>query len=79
MQDTKAVLNVLCQRGRRGLPLDELYRPMFNPSMYLLAYGRIYANKGTMTPGVTHETVDGMSTGKIELPVSWFWPPVIDA
>ncbi|TMR90067.1 maturase [Nonomuraea basaltis] len=34
--------------------------------MYLLAYGRIYANKGSMTPGATRETVDGMSLQKIE-------------
>lgn len=65
MQNAKSVLDVLRERGRRGLPLDELYRQMFNPSMYLLAYGRIYANKGAMTPGVTQETVDGMSMGKI--------------
>jgi group II intron reverse transcriptase/maturase len=38
---------------------------MFNPQLYLLAYGRIYSNKGAMTPGVTGETVDGMSMGKI--------------
>jgi group II intron reverse transcriptase/maturase len=30
-----------------------------------LAYGRIYSNKGAMTPGVTEETADGMSMGKI--------------
>ncbi|TJZ99520.1 maturase [Actinacidiphila oryziradicis] len=33
--------------------------------MYLLAYGRIYSNKGAMTPGATQETVDGMSLDKI--------------
>ena len=38
---------------------------MFNPQLYLLAYGRIYANKGAMTRGVSPETVDGMSLGKI--------------
>ena len=65
MQNAEAVLAVLRDRGRRGLPLDELYRQMFNPSMYLLAYGRIYANKGAMTPGVTQETVDGMSLKRI--------------
>jgi group II intron reverse transcriptase/maturase len=48
-----------------GLPLDELYRQLFNPQLYLLAYGRIYSNDGAMTPGVTQETVDGMSQGKI--------------
>ena len=31
-----------------------------------MAYGRIYANKGAMTPGVTRETVDGMSLAKID-------------
>ena len=35
-------------------------------NLYLLAYGRIYSNQGAMTPGVTGETVDGMSLGKIE-------------
>jgi len=65
MQSAKAVLDVLRERGRRGLPLEELYRQMFNPQLYLLAYGRIYANKGAMTPGATQETVDGMSIGKI--------------
>ena len=65
MQNAEAVLGVLGERGRRGLPCDELYRQLFNPQMYLLAYGRIYANKGAMTPGVTQETVDGMSLGKI--------------
>jgi hypothetical protein len=39
---------------------------MFNPQLYLLAYGRIYSNQGAMTPGVTEETVVGMSVGKID-------------
>jgi hypothetical protein len=65
MQSAATVLGVLRERGRRGLPCDELYRQLFNPQLYLLAYGRIYANQGAMTPGVTQETVDGMSLGKI--------------
>ena len=65
MQNAETVLGVLRERGRRGLPCEELYRQLFNPQLYLLAYGRIYANKGAMTPGVTQETVDGMSMGKI--------------
>ncbi len=65
MQNAEAVLEVVRERGRRGLPLDELYRQMFNPQLYLLAYGRIYANKGAMTPGATGETVDGMSLRRI--------------
>ena len=65
MQSAETVLGVLRERGRRGLPCDELYRQLFNPQLYLLAYGRIYANQGAMTPGATQETVDGMSLAKI--------------
>jgi group II intron reverse transcriptase/maturase len=65
MQSAATVLGVLRERGRRGLPCEELYRQMFNPQLYLLAYGRIYANKGAMTPGTTPETVDGMSMERI--------------
>ena len=65
MQSAETVLGVLRERGRRGLPCEELYRQMFNPQLYLLAYGRIYANKGAMTPGTTPETADGMSMAKI--------------
>src|SRR3982074_1377804 len=66
MQNAETVLGVLRERGGRGLPCDELYRQMFNPQLYLLAYGRIYSNQGAMTPGATEETVDGMSRGKID-------------
>jgi retron-type reverse transcriptase len=66
MQSAETVLGVLRERGRRGLSCDELYRQMFNPQLYLLAYGRIYSNQGAMTPGATEETVDGMSRGTID-------------
>jgi group II intron reverse transcriptase/maturase len=66
MQNAETVMDVLRERGRRGLPLDQLYRQMFNPQVYLMAYGRIYANKGAMTPGASQETVDGMSLGRID-------------
>jgi group II intron reverse transcriptase/maturase len=65
MQDAGTVLAVLRERGRKGLPCEELYRQMFNKSLYLLAYGNIYANQGAMTPGACDETVDGMSEAKI--------------
>jgi group II intron reverse transcriptase/maturase len=66
MQDAETVLAVLRERGRKGLPCDELYRQMFNRELYLTAYGRIYANQGAMTPGASAETADGMSEAKIE-------------
>lgn len=65
MQSAETVLGILRERGRRSLPCDELYRQLFNPQLYLMAYGRIYSNQGAMTPGVTEETADGMSLDKI--------------
>ncbi|WP_200309442.1 group II intron reverse transcriptase/maturase [Streptomyces adelaidensis] len=66
MQSAETVLGVLRERGRHGLPCNELYRQMFNPELYLMTYGRIYSNKGAMTPGVSADTVDGMSLDRIE-------------
>lgn len=65
MQNAETVMDVLRERGRRGLPCDELYRQLFNPQLYLLAYGRIYSNNGAMTPGACGETADAMSEAKI--------------
>ena len=66
MQNAETVLDVLRERGRHGLPLEGIYRQLFNPQLYLLAYGRIYSNKGAMTPGPDAETADGMTLAKIE-------------
>jgi group II intron reverse transcriptase/maturase len=66
MQSAETVLDVIRKRGARGLPIGRLYRQLFNPQLYLMAYRRITANKGAMTPGVTGETVDGMSLDKID-------------
>jgi group II intron reverse transcriptase/maturase len=65
MQSAETVLDVLRERGRRGPPCTELYRQLFNPGLYLMAYGRLYSNQGAMTPGVDGETADGMTTGRI--------------
>lgn len=50
MREATTVLDVLRERGRRGLPLERLYRQLFNPQLYLLAYGRLYSNKGGHDP-----------------------------
>ena len=61
MRNAGTVLGVVRDRGRRGLPLERIYRLLFNPQLYLLAYGRIYASHGAMTPGADGETADGTS------------------
>ena len=66
MQTAEVVLNVLRERGRKDLPCTQLYRQLFNRDLYLTAYGKIYSNKGAMTPGGSEETADGMSEDKID-------------
>jgi len=58
-------LAIHTDRGRRGRPLERLYRELYEPVFYLRAYAKIRANAGAMTPGVTGETVDGMSLDKV--------------
>jgi group II intron reverse transcriptase/maturase len=65
MRDAKTVLGIIRERGRQDLPLGDVYRQLFNPSLYLHAYARIARNRGALTPGSTTETVDGMSQAKI--------------
>ncbi|MBA9050536.1 hypothetical protein BJ996_007371 [Streptomyces phaeogriseichromatogenes] len=82
MQSAGTVLDVIRDRGKRGLPLERIYRQLFNRDLFLVAYGRIYRNNGAMTPGVTGETVDGMSMAKIDAIIerlrseSYRWTPV---
>src|SRR6266516_5233848 len=66
MRNANTVLSIIRDRGKRGLPLEDVYRQLYNPELYLLAYGKIARNQGAMTPGVTTETADGMSLDKIQ-------------
>lgn len=81
MQTAETVLSILRERGRRGLPVERLYRQLFNPQFYLMAYRRLYSNAGAMTAGVTGETVDGMSLEKVQDIIAavrserWRWQP----
>jgi group II intron reverse transcriptase/maturase len=66
MQRAETVLSIIHERGKRGLPLKNLYRQLYNPELYLRAYAKLYSNDGAMTAGATTETVDAMSMKKIE-------------
>src|SRR6266700_3965879 len=66
MQSAKAYLELIRERGKKGLPLERIYRQLFNQDLFLMAYGKISRNKGAMTHGVTGETPDGMSLAKID-------------
>jgi group II intron reverse transcriptase/maturase len=65
MRTAAAVLNIIQERGKRKLPLEDIYRQLYNPNLYLRAYAKLYPNKGAMTQGSTSETVDAMALTKI--------------
>ena len=82
MRNAEIVLGIIHERGKQGKPLERVYRLLFNRNLYLLAYGKLYRNKGAMTPGATSETVDGMTVSKIDAIIEalrferYRWTPV---
>lgn len=62
-------INVLKSLGEKSqeksYKYQRLYRNLYNLEFYLLAYQNIYANKGSMTPGVDGMTIDGISMARI--------------
>ena len=65
MRDAETILGLIRERGKKGLPLEKVYRLLFNRNLYLMAYGKIYRNDGAMTHGVTEEAPDGMRLEKL--------------
>jgi group II intron reverse transcriptase/maturase len=82
MRTAETILNIIQDRGKRNLPLDDVYRQLYNPDMYLRSYAKLYPNDGAMTPGMTEETVDGWSMEKVAAIIvalrdeRWQWTPV---
>jgi len=65
MRNANTILRIHHDRGAKGLPLERVFKHLFNPEFYLAAYGKIYRNAGAMTKGTTDDTVDGMTLRKI--------------
>ena len=82
MQKAETVLKVLGERGKEGKCLERLYRQLFNPGIYELAYSQIYANPGATTNGTSKDTMDGMSKSRIDKIIqkvkteTYKWSPV---
>ena len=67
MRNPIAVLKSLTEKAEdENYKFQRLYRNLYNPEFYYLAHRNIYANKGSMTPGVDGITIDGMSDNRIE-------------
>lgn len=82
MQKAETILKIYRKRGNQGLPLERVYRQLFNPELFLMAYANLSRNAGAMTPGATKETADGMSMRKIKRIIdslrseNYKWSPV---
>ena len=66
MRTAETILGLIRERGKKGLPLERVYKLLYNKNLFLVAYGKIYRNTGAMTHGVTEETPDGMGLAKID-------------
>lgn len=67
MRNPEQVLNILA--GHSNEPeykYERLYRILFNEQMFYVAYQRMYANPGNMTPGTDGKTEDEMSIDRID-------------
>src|SRR5436309_13319674 len=73
MQSAATLLGVIRDRGSKGLPLERVYRHLFNRELYLQAFARISGNEGSLTPGVTAETADGITLAKIDAIIEALW------
>ncbi|RJR14397.1 group II intron reverse transcriptase/maturase [Candidatus Parcubacteria bacterium] len=58
----KSLEEKACDRDYR---YERLYRNLYNPDFYLLAYQNIAKSQGSMTPGADGMTLDGMDEARI--------------
>ena len=65
MQNAKIVLEALRKLGENKKPLERVYRQLFNESLYLASYAKLYKNDGATTKGTQDETIDGMNLNRI--------------
>jgi group II intron reverse transcriptase/maturase len=67
MRSPERVLKSLTEHNNiSDYKYERLYRIMFNPEMYYVAYQNIYAKMGNMTAGTDGKTADQMSISRIE-------------
>ena len=68
MQKAEIVLSMLGQKAKEdsSFVFDRLYRNLFNPDFYLLAYNNIYDKEGNLTEGTDQVTIDGFNMRLVE-------------
>ena len=66
MRNPIDVLKLLTEKASvKGYTFERLYRNLYNPDFYLLAYKNIAASPGSMTTGADGLSIDNMSMARI--------------
>ncbi len=68
LDEAQKYLEVVRKRGKAKAGLKRVYENICkHKGLFVIAYGKLYANKGALTPGVdANDTIDGMSLKMIE-------------
>lgn len=66
MRNPDEVLNSLASKSLKpNYKYKRIYRNLYNPQFFLMAYSKIYAKEGNMTEGTDNQTIDGISLERI--------------
>jgi len=83
MRTALKYIEIVRQRGEKGLILKRVYKNILNRELFFIAYANLYANAGATTAGTDEkDTVDGMSIRRIDRLIKrlrrrkYHWNPV---
>jgi hypothetical protein len=54
MRTAETILNIIQDRGKRKLPLDDVYRQLYNPALSLRSYAKL--SNSTVFAGVLEQS-----------------------
>lgn len=71
LRNPTEILKTLSEKSKdKSYKFQRLYRNLYNPEFYLLAYKNISKSQGSMTAGTDGKTIDGMSMDRIKMIIS---------
>ena len=72
MRNPIDVLKLLTEKASvKGYTFERLYRNLYNPDFYLLAYKNIAASPGSMTTGADGLSIDNMCQRRCDFVILW--------
>ena len=66
MRDPNIILDIIKTRSINKCEINNIYPLLYKQQFYLTAYNKLSKNSGSLTPGETNETIDGMSLKRID-------------